>query len=250
MLLGLLLAAACGLLAGSLLQFVVERRLAGGSPLAPPPQCPHCARRLAPRDLIPVVSWLRLRGRCRACEAPIARRHLLVEALAGLLFAAVVPAHRGDGSEIVLGLALAAVLVALALLQLDGRRPPDVVLAGAGAAAVALGLLVDAAGEDERLIAAVAAAAFVLLAALALPRATDMDAVKLAAVLGLFLGREVAAAVLIAVAAGVAARIAGVRRDDGERPWPRARAGLLLTIGGACALLIGTPLVDAYLDAF
>ena len=90
MLLGLLAAAAGGLVAGSLVEFVAGRLAAGGSPAAPPPHCPRCEHRLAARDLIPVLSWLRLHGRCGHCHEPIARRHLVVEGLTALLFADVV----------------------------------------------------------------------------------------------------------------------------------------------------------------
>ena len=262
MLLGLLAAAAGGLVAGSLVEFVVGRLAAGGSPAAPPPHCPRCEHRLGAGDLIPVVSWLRLHGRCRHCRAPIARRHLVVEALTGLLFAGVVLQHQGDGAAIVLGLALGAFLAMAALTDLEHGRLPDLLLAAAAATAVALGLLVDSGGQVERLLSAVAAAAFILLVVLAWPGSAGIDGVKLAAVLGLFLGRDVAVAVLIAVVLSIAVAIASAtadKRAGAPAAAPKRRRGASgagrgmrerLLAGAAGAAVLGQPLVEAYLDAF
>lgn len=49
--------------------------------------CPQCQHQLAARDLVPVLSWLQLRGRCRYCQKPISREYPFVELLTGLLFA-------------------------------------------------------------------------------------------------------------------------------------------------------------------
>jgi leader peptidase (prepilin peptidase)/N-methyltransferase len=168
-----------------------------------------------------------------------------------LLFAAVVLAHHGDGADLVLGLALATFLVAAALIRLQGGRLPDRLLAAAAATAVGLGMLMDSGGQVERLLCALAAAGLVLLLALAWPGSADVGAMKLAAVLGLFLGRDVAAAVLFAVAVMIAvalARAAGVARADATRAG--ARTGELLVVGAIGALVFGEPLVDAYLAAF
>ncbi|NJL22760.1 MAG: prepilin peptidase, partial [Leptolyngbyaceae cyanobacterium SM1_3_5] len=73
---------------GSFLNVVIYRVPAGLSLLHPPSRCPNCLNRLKPYDNVPVIGWLRLRGRCRFCHAKIAVRYPIVEAVTGLLFVA------------------------------------------------------------------------------------------------------------------------------------------------------------------
>ncbi len=121
----------------------------------------------------------------------------------------------------VAGIALSVTLILLvvpaALIDLEHRIIPNRITALGAVLALALGLALDPAGEPERLIAGAAAGGFLLLAALAYPGGMGMGDVKLAAVMGLFLGSAVAPAILIALLAGVLAR----RRRD--RPQGRAR---------------------------
>ena len=198
-----------------------------------------------------MISWLRLRGRCRHCDAPIARRHPLVEALTAAAFVAVAIARGDDGAELVLGLVLVAVLVPLALIDLDTRLLPNRILLPAAVAAVVLGVLLDASGEGERLLAGLLAGGFFLLAAIAFPRGMGLGDVKLAAVLGLFLGRDVAAALLFALLAGVLAGVVIMRREGIAEGRRQAIAfGPFLALGGLFALLFGDALVDAYVASF
>ncbi|NEQ25688.1 MAG: prepilin peptidase, partial [Microcoleus sp. SIO2G3] len=71
---------------GSFLNVVIYRVPAGVSLLHPPSRCPKCLNRLKPYDNVPVVGWLRLRGRCRFCRTRISARYPIVEAVSGLLF--------------------------------------------------------------------------------------------------------------------------------------------------------------------
>ncbi len=82
-----LLYALLGLVVSSFLNVCIDRLPEGESIVSPPSHCPACGRRLAPFDLIPLLSYVVLRGRCRYCRAPIPGRVLLVESLTGLLFA-------------------------------------------------------------------------------------------------------------------------------------------------------------------
>ena len=67
----LIVVVVAGLLIGSFLTVVVDRVPRGGSVMAPPSACGACGHRLSPLDLVPIVSWVTLRGRCRYCGAPI-----------------------------------------------------------------------------------------------------------------------------------------------------------------------------------
>ncbi len=131
-----------GLLIGSFLNVVVARVPAGESVASPPSRCPTCQTPIQPRDNLPVLSWLLLRGRARCCGTPISRRYPLVEAGTALAFALVtawVSARAGAPSwplhghglfhpaavvALVAFLYLAAVSIALALIDIDVKRLP------------------------------------------------------------------------------------------------------------------------------
>jgi leader peptidase (prepilin peptidase)/N-methyltransferase len=86
--------------------------------------CPHCGHTLAIWENIPVLSYLVLRGKCRACHAPISPQYPLVELLTGLLFAACIWRF-GAGVEGGLALVFSAFLVALAGIDLRTTWLPD-----------------------------------------------------------------------------------------------------------------------------
>ncbi len=174
-----------------------------------------------------------------------------LEASTALLFVLVAAVHHDDTTRLVLGLAMAGFLVPLTLVDIRKRLLPNKLLLPAAVAAVGLGLLVDAPGEPERLLAAAAAGGFFLVVAVAYPAGMGFGDVKLAAVLGLFLGREVAAALLIALVAGVAVGLAIMRRKGVAEGRKTAVAfGPFLALGAVAALLVGEGIVDAYLDSF
>jgi leader peptidase (prepilin peptidase)/N-methyltransferase len=239
-----------GLVIGSFLNVVAYRLPRAESLVAPGSRCPSCAVAIRPYDNVPVISWLMLRGRCRACRAPIAARYPLVELATGLLYAAVV-LTQGDAIDIVLGLLLVTVLVPVTLIDLDHRIIPNKITLPAAVAALLAGVLLDPGFVPEQLIAAVGGGGFFFVAAVAYPRGMGMGDVKLAGVLGLYLGRAVAAAVLIALVAGVvlgAAIIAQKGAKEGRKT--AVPFGPFLALGGLIALFVGDSLVDSYLDTF
>ena len=187
-----------GLVIGSFLNVVAYRLPRGESLLAPGSRCPACAAAVRPYDNVPVVSWLVLRGRCRSCAARISVRYPLVELGTGLLFAAVA-LTQDDAIDIVLGLLLVTVLVPVTLIDLDQRIIPNKITLPAAVAALLAGVLLDPGFVPEQLIAAAAGGGFFLIAAVLYPRGMGMGDVKLAGVLGLYLGRAVAPAILIAL---------------------------------------------------
>jgi leader peptidase (prepilin peptidase) / N-methyltransferase len=165
-----------------------------------------------------------------------------------VLCAAVAAARHDDVAPMLLGLVLVAFLVPLTLIDLEQRLLPNRLTGPGAALAVVLGLALDPAGEPERLAAGAAAGGFFLVAALAYPRGMGMGDVKLAAVLGLFLGREVAVAVLVALIAGVVAGAAiSARVGVAEGRKTAIAFGPFLALGGVVAVLAGDGLVEAYL---
>ena len=240
-------AALGGLLVGSFLNVVSYRLPRHESLVFPGSQCPSCGTAIKPYDNIPVLGWLLLRGHCRSCHGKISARYPLVEALTAALALAVVLAKH-SAHDIALGLALIAVLVPVALIDFDHRIIPNKITLVAAIGAVAIGLITAPAKVPEQLIAGAAAGGFLLVFALAYPRGMGMGDVKLAAVLGLFLGRSVAVAILGGVLAATVLGAAIIART-GVREGRKTAVpfGPFLALGGVIALFAGPALVHWYL---
>ena len=240
-----------GLIIGSFLNVVAWRLPRGESLSRPPSHCPGCEAPIKPYDNIPIISWLLLRGHCRSCSEPISPRYPLVEAGTGLLWAAVVIARWDDAGGIVLGILLVTFLVPITLIDLEHRLIPNKLTLPAAVLALVTILALDTDFLVEALIAGAAAFTFFFLAALAYPRGMGMGDVKLAGVLGLYLGRAVAPAIFIALIAGVLvggiiiARVGAARGRKTAVPF-----GPFLALGGVIALFAGDAIVDAYLKTF
>ena len=194
-----------GMLFGSFLNVVAYRLPRHESLVTPGSHCPNCEEPVKPYDNIPILSWLLLRGRCRSCSAVISARYPLVEALTGALCVGAVLSH-DSAAGIALSVALILVVVPAAVIDLEYRIIPNRITVPGALVAIVLGVTLDPSGEPARLIAGAAAGGFLLLAALAYPGGMGMGDVKLAAVMGLYLGRAVAPAMLIAMLAGATAR--------------------------------------------
>jgi leader peptidase (prepilin peptidase)/N-methyltransferase len=184
-----------GVLVGSFLNVVVWRVPRGESVVSPASACPHCGHRIRSRDNIPVLSWLVLRGRCRDCGEAIAWRYPAVELVTGLLFAGVAAATGLSWSLPAL-LYLVGISVALTLIDLDHRRLPDAIVLPSYPVALALLALAtwapgsSATGGDlvRALIGGAAMFGVYFLLVLVYPRGMGFGDVKLAGVLGLYLG--------------------------------------------------------------
>jgi leader peptidase (prepilin peptidase)/N-methyltransferase len=250
MALAIALAAVGGLVVGSFLNVVAYRLPRDESLVHPRSRCPSCDTQLRAIDNVPVVSWLALRGRCHHCGAAISARYPLVELATGALYAAVV-ATQDDAARIVLGLVLVTVLVPITLIDLDHRIIPNVITGPAAVAALVVIAALDTDFLVEAIVAAIGGGAFFLIAALLYPRGMGMGDVKLAGVLGLYLGRAVAPAILIALVAGVLVGAAIIARKGAvEGRKTAVPFGPFLALGGMVAFFVGNELVDAYLDRF
>jgi leader peptidase (prepilin peptidase)/N-methyltransferase len=239
-----------GAIGGSFLNVVAYRLPRHESLISPASHCTRCGEPVRPYDNIPIISYLLLRGHCRSCAAPISPRYPLVEALTAALCAGAVLAHP-SAVGMSLSIALIVIVVPAALIDLEHRIIPNRITALGAVLALAIGLALDPAGEPERLIAGAAAGGVLLLAALAYPGGMGMGDVKLAAVMGLFLGRSVAPAILIALVAGVVVgAIIVARRGGGEGRRTAIPFGPFLALGALVAVFAGHPIVDAYVNRF
>jgi leader peptidase (prepilin peptidase) / N-methyltransferase len=229
---------------------VIWRVPRGESIVSPPSHCPKCNVRIKARDNIPIVSWLILRGRCRNCGEPISARYPLVEALVAVIFAAIT-AVNGVDWDLAWQLPLAAVLVAVAAIDLDLHIIPNKIVYPAAVWGVVSALLIRASDLPALLAWGAGAFAFLLIAALVYPAGMGMGDVKLAGVMGLYLGSSVVPALLVAFLSGTAVGIAIMARHGvAEGRKMGVPFGPFLALGGIVALLVGPDLVEVYTDTF
>jgi leader peptidase (prepilin peptidase)/N-methyltransferase len=239
-----------GAIVGSFLNVVTYRLPRHESLITPASHCPGCGAQVKPYDNIPVLSWLLLRGHCRSCGEPISPRYPLVEALTALLCAGAVLAHDSTAT-IALSILTILLVVPAALIDLEHRIIPNAITAAGAVLALAIGLALDPSGEPARLIAGLAAGAFLLIAALAYPGGMGMGDVKLAAVLGLCLGASVAPALLVALLAGVLyGAIVIARAGTREGRKTAVPFGPFLALGALVAVFVGPQIVDVYMNHF
>jgi leader peptidase (prepilin peptidase) / N-methyltransferase len=247
---GAALAGALGLLLGSFLNVVAYRLPRGESLALPASRCPGCDTPIKPYDNVPVVSWLLLRGRCRSCGVRIAWRYPLVELGTALLLALTVIVI-GTNADVWLGLAFVLLVVPVTVIDLDFRIIPNKLMIAATVVALAILAITRPGDIPEHLIAAAAAGGFLLVAAIAYPSGMGMGDVKLAFVMGLFLGRDVGVAMLVALVAGSLVGVAVMaRKGTAEGRKTAIPFGPFLALGGIVGLLAGAPVVDWYLRTF
>ena len=239
-----------GAIIGSFLNVVTYRLPRRESLVTPASHCPSCGTPVKPYDNIPILSWLLLRGHCRSCAEPISPRYPFVEGLTAALCVGAVLVHH-SASAIALSIALILIVVPAAMIDLEHRIIPNKLTALGAVLALAIGLALDPSGEPGRLIAAGAAGGFLLLAALAYPGGMGMGDVKLAGVMGLFLGAAVAPAILIALLGGVLTGAVIIARKGAQEGRKTAVPfGPFLAFGALFAVFLGHQLVDVYVNHF
>lgn len=239
-----------GLMAGSFVTVVAHRVPRGESIVGPRSRCPACGVQIAAYDNVPVFSWLLLRGRARCCGTVISPRYPLTELTLGLLYAATVLVLWDDPGEVALGLVFVTVLMAVTLTDLERRLIPNKILVVGAVLAVAIAVAADPASLPERAIATAAAGGLLFAAALAYPRGMGLGDVKLAATMGLFLGRNVGPALLVALLIGSLVGIAMIAREGASARKKAIPFGPFLALGGAVGLLAGDQIISWYLGIF
>jgi leader peptidase (prepilin peptidase) / N-methyltransferase len=241
-----------GLVIGSFLTVVVDRVPRGESVNAPPSHCGSCGLRLGSLDLVPVISWLALRGRCRRCRAPIGIDPILIELTNAALYFLMAIRFDDTSAAIPAYCILMSVLVAHTWIDLRTQRlPREITYAGMVLGGIALASAAIVIAEPERiwmmgLGAAIALAAMWLIYSLSRGGMGDGD-VRLAPLLGMHLGWLNPGIVLPGLFFGFTAGAAvGVAMMAIDRAGRRTAVpfGPFLALGTVVAIFVGQHFVD------
>jgi leader peptidase (prepilin peptidase)/N-methyltransferase len=250
----ILLYALLGLVVSSFLNVCIDRLPERVSIVSPPSHCPVCGRRLAPLDLIPLLSYLLLKGRCRYCGAPISRRVLLVEAMTGLLFALLFY-HCGfslqQDQDKFLGLLLATLYTCFFIVIFFIDLEHHLVLNRVIYPAIVVALLAIPITPNHDVVKLLAGGAIgfglLFIIVYVYPAGMGMGDVKLATFIGLVVGfPAVFVALLISFVAGglVGGGLLLTGLKGRKDPIPFAP---FLVAGGMVAMLYGQQVIDWYL---
>lgn len=238
-----------GLVIGSFLNVVIARVPEGKSVWHPRSACPGCGTLIRWYDNIPVVSFLALRGRCRACAMAIPRRYPLVEVVTAGAF---VLAYLLSGStlDFVVNAALLAALIAITAIDLRHQIIPDVITLPGIVAGLVLNLATGRVGWLDSLIGIAVGGGLFLVIILVSGGGMGGGDMKLGAMLGAFLGWKLGLlALLLGVLAGGAVAVVllllGRKGRKDAIPF-----GPYLALGGAVALLWGDRVLTWYLSRF
>jgi leader peptidase (prepilin peptidase)/N-methyltransferase len=237
----------CGLLGlcvGSFLNVVIWRVPRKESVVRPRSHCPACDTVVGSTDLVPVFSWLRLRGRCRACQEPIPMRYPLVEISSAVLFAAIGTRFH-DSWALPAYLLMAAALLAISVIDLEHYIVPNRIVYPVGFATVpllALAAVFTTDGWDSlvrALLGGVVAFVFLFTLHFIQPRGMGFGDVRLSFLLGIWLGWlgwwEVALGLFLGFLFGalLGLLLMGVKRRGRKQHIPFApflAAGTLVTV--------------------
>ena len=236
-----------GAVIGSFLNVVVYRLPIGQSLVKPRSHCPNCETPVAPRDNVPLLSWLFLKGRCRHCGESISARYPAVELLTALCFVGVVLA-RGVNAELIALIPFTAVLIAVTFIDLQHKIVPNRIVAPAAVYGLVTAVAIRTHALPELLIAGAGAFTFFLIAALIHPKGMGMGDVKLAGVMGLYLGKLVIPALVIAFVVGTVVGVVLVVRHGARSRKVGVPFAPFMALGGLVAMLAGQGLIDFYLD--
>jgi leader peptidase (prepilin peptidase) / N-methyltransferase len=248
--LSLLVAAAFGAVLGSFLNVCIHRLPRGASVVVPPSACPQCGHELSWFENIPIVSWLALRGRCRACRGPIGIRYPIIEAITAAMFAAAWW-YYGPTPLLVSRLVFGCALIVLFAIDLEHQLLPNVITLP-GIPVGFLFSLITEPGWMASLIGILAGGGvlFAVAEGYRLVRHEEglgMGDVKMLAMVGAFLGWRLTLVTLMMASLGgsmVGVLLIVTGRGTMKYALP---FGTFLALGAAAAATVGPAVLDWYL---
>lgn len=243
---------AFGAVMGSFANVLIHRLPMGLSIISPGSQCPSCSARIRWFDNIPIVSYFILGGRCRACKTIISPRYPLVEALSGLLFAAVVFRFGIQPATAAMALFAWALLV-ITFIDLDHRIIPDVISLPGTILGLAFSFVPGFPRPVDSVVGVAAGAGFLFLVLYAYEKIMGEEGmglgdVKLLAMIGAFLGwQALPVTILVSSMTGSLVGVGyALIKGESVRKFP-VPFGPFLALGAIVHLFFGVELIRWYL---
>jgi leader peptidase (prepilin peptidase)/N-methyltransferase len=237
-----------GLIIGSFLNVCISRIPKGESVVSPPSRCESCGVRLKPWDLVPVLSWLLLRGRCRYCGAKVSPKYLIVELLTGSLFVSLL-AVKGLSAELIPYLTLTSILVVVGFTDLEHYLIPNKVIIAGFVLGAGLHIFFRHLDWKDIFLGFLAGGSILYLLAVLSKGGMGGGDIKLAALLGFYLGWQgvlltLFLGALLASVTGIWLIILGKKSRKDPLPF-----GVFLSIAAMISMLYGGNILTWYLNA-
>jgi len=236
-----------GLALGSFSTVLAARWPSGGSLVSPRSHCTSCRRTLTPLELVPVLSWVALRGRCHGCGTRVSCRYPAIELASGALAAGAIitfgPTWEGLAAAL-LGVSLVPVVV----IDLEHRLIPNVIVFPAAALGLAAAVAADTGRWWVYLVSAAGAFAFFEILTLVHPAGMGDGDANLALLMGGVLGASIVPALFVAFALGSVLGVALLARFGSRARKMAVPFGPFLAAGALVALWFGPSMIGWYAE--
>lgn len=240
-----------GALIGSFLNVCISRLPAGESVVFPPSHCPKCHEPIRPRDNIPLLSYVLLKGRCRSCAGRISPRYPAVELFTGIV-AILLLARFGVTPLFGVSALFAAALIVVSVIDIDHQIIPDVISLPGIVVGVSLAALTSALSLTDSLVGVALGGGMLYVVAVGYHALTGREGmgggdIKLLAMIGAFVGwRGVLVTLVLGSFSGavVGLTLIATRGGGARLPIP---FGPFLAVGALCAVFFGDELIHWYL---
>lgn len=238
-----------GIIIGSFLNICIYRLPKGQSVISPPSNCPVCNTHLKPLELIPVLSYLFLRGKCRYCSASFSLRYPVVEFLTGILFVSCFHVV-GMGSELIRFLILTSFLIVITFIDYDHQLILDKVLIWFAGIGILMNLYIGYPNITDMIIAAVTGGGVMLVIAVITRGGMGGGDIKFVAVLGLWFGLKfiILTLFLSFVIGGLGSVVLLLFKFKGRKDF--IPFGPFIAIGALITALYGVEIIRWYLKSF
>jgi len=238
-----------GIIIGSFLNVVIYRLPEGKSIIYPPSHCPKCNKRLKMIDLIPVLSYLSTRGKCRYCREKISFQYPFVELLTAFLFLGAYLKF-GFSFELLFMLLLLSFLVVISFIDYKYMIIPNVITYSGVVIGLLYAIIFDYITIINSLLGIFIPSLLLLIIALIFKGGMGMGDVKLVAMLGAFLGYKYTLASIFIGSIfgsiiGLTLMSFGVLKKKSRIPF-----GPFICLGAVLMIFFGDYLISFYLSFF
>jgi len=238
-----------GLCIGSFLNVCILRLPHRKSIITPSSHCGFCKKPIEPWDLIPIISYIILLGKCRYCSMNISIRYPLTEALTACLFALCFQVQ-GLSEELIQSIILTSFLIVITYIDYDHQLILDKVLIWLAGTGVVINLLINSISITDMLIASIVCGGFMLLIAVASRGGMGGGDIKFVAALGLWLGLKLTLLTLFIafVTGGLGGVIVLLLKLKGRKDY--IPFGPFIALGAFISMLYGNRIIEWYLNSF